>query len=126
MSRLTFPLCAATAYAVGRTISGMEKIGLRVPVRMYLREWREHRGLKQPQLAGRMDCSVAKLSKLESGDQRMTDAWMAAAAYALGIEPEDLLHHPDQPTPNMLLRDATEEQREYAIKVLRAIVGNAA
>lgn len=104
----------------------MEKVGSQIPVRMFLREWREHRQLSQMQLSDRMDCSISKLSKLESGEQRMTDYWMGSAAYALGIEPEDLLHHPDKPTPNELLRGASPEQVEYAMRVLRAIVGKAA
>lgn len=52
-----------------------------------------------------------------------TDA-LAALAEALGgdlMEPEDLYHHPDTPTPNQLLRGQTPEIQEQAISIIRAI-----
>lgn len=49
-----------------------------------------------------------------------TDA-LDAVAEALGIEPEDLWHHPDQPTPNMLLRDQPSSVGEQAISIIKAI-----
>lgn len=49
-----------------------------------------------------------------------TDA-LEALAEALGIEPEDLYHHPDQPTPNQLLRGQSPEIGEQALSIIRAI-----
>ena len=101
----------------------MEHVGSRKPIRFYLAEWREHRHLGQDALAERMDTTKATVSKLENGQMQMTGRWMAAAADALGIDPEDLLHHPDRPTPNELLRNASEDQRRLAVDMLKVITG---
>lgn len=52
-----------------------------------------------------------------------TDA-LAALAEALGgdmMEPEDLYHHPDRPSPNQLLRGQSEAIQEQALSIIRAI-----
>jgi transcriptional regulator with XRE-family HTH domain len=103
----------------------MDRIGRRHPIRFFLAEWREHRHLDQDALAERMETTKATISKLENGKMQMTGKWMATAANALGIDPEDLLHHPDKPTPNELLRNATDEQRRLAVDMLKVITGGA-
>lgn len=52
-----------------------------------------------------------------------TDA-LAALAEALGgdmMEPEDLYHHPDRPTPNQLLRGQPQEIQDQALSIIKAI-----
>ena len=97
-------------------------IGPRKAVRFYLYEWRIKRDLTQEQLAERMGTSKSKVSKLENGNQEMTGTWMAAAAFALSIEPGDLLHDPDKPTADELLRSATPDQKRLALKLIRDVV----
>lgn len=90
----------------------MEKIGPKSPLRWYLREWRKKKGLSQEQLANRLDTNKGQISKLERGDQRMNDDWIAGLANALDIEPGDLLRDPEAPTLNDLLRSASPEQMQ--------------
>jgi transcriptional regulator with XRE-family HTH domain len=108
----------------GYTVSMMERIGRLKPVRYFIAEWREARDLTQDQLAERIDSTKGTISKLENGDMKMSPKWQAAIAYALGLEPEDLLHHPDMPTPNQLLRHATDEQRALAVRLIQSIFDN--
>lgn len=97
------------------------RIGPRKPIKVYLAEWRESRGLTQEQLAGRLGTTDVTVSRWETGRSLLNTAVMAAVSEALNIEPEDLYHHPDKPTPNALLRDQAPEVVDQAIKLIRAI-----
>jgi transcriptional regulator with XRE-family HTH domain len=94
---------------------------------LFIKEWRKSRGLTQVQLANRLGVESATVSRWESPTSpqkaRPNDQVMAAIAESLGIEPEDLYHHPDKPTPNQLLRDVDRATREQAMRWLEAIVG---
>ena len=59
--------------------------------RTYIREWREHRGLTQEQLAGRLETSVASISRIESGTQPYTQDTLEALADALQTDVASLL-----------------------------------
>ena len=92
--------------------------------RVYLAEWRESRGLTQAQLADRLGCNVMTVSRWELHKTAISTDALAALAEALGgdmMEPEDLYHHPDQPTPNQLLRGQTAEIQEQALNVIMAL-----
>lgn len=69
----------------------------------------------------RVEASGMTVSRWELGKVLMNTDAMQAVADALGIEPEDLWHHPDQPTPNQLLRDQPPSVEEQAINLIRAI-----
>ncbi len=100
------------------------KIHPRRKRRVYLTEWREHYVLTQKQLADRLGCDVMTVSRWELHKIAISTDALAALAEALGgdmMEPEDLYHHPDQPTPNQLLRDQTPEIQEQALSIIRAI-----
>lgn len=88
----------------------MKRIGPKKPVYWYLREWRDHFGLTQEQVAERMDTNKGQVAKLENRKQRMNDRWIAAYAHAFGIPQARLLTHPDAPTVDDLLRDATPDE----------------
>ena len=99
------------------------KIGPRRPRKIYLAEHREARGLTQDQLAGRLETTAMTVSRWERGATAVTTATLQAIAEALGggLEPEDLYHHPDQPTPNQLLRGQSAEVIESAMRMIRAL-----
>jgi transcriptional regulator with XRE-family HTH domain len=92
--------------------------------KVYLSEWRLAKGLSQKQLADRLESDVMTVSRWELGKTAISTDALAALAEALGgdtMEPEDLYHHPDQPTPNQLLRGQPPEVVDSAMKMLRAI-----
>ncbi len=70
-------------------------------LKWFTREWRERKGLSQDQVAAQLDTNRGQISKLERGDLRMNDDWIAGIAKALKIEPAELLRDPTHvdPTP---------------------------
>jgi transcriptional regulator with XRE-family HTH domain len=101
-----------------------QKIFPRRPRRVYLAEWREFKSLTQKQLADRIGTDVMTISRWENKKVAISTNTLAVLAEALGgdlMEPEDLYHHPDQPTPNQLLRDQPPDVIENAMKMLKAI-----
>ncbi len=75
-------------------------ISTKTPVlKWFTREWREHRGMSQDQVAAFLDTNRGQISKLERGDLRMNDDWIAGIAHALRVEPSDLLHDPAHRSP---------------------------
>lgn len=100
------------------------KIYPRRPRKVYVAEWREAKGLTQKQLAERLESDVMTVSRWELGKVAISTDALAALAEALGgdlMEPEDLYHHPDQPTPNQLLRGQAPDIIDSAMKMIRAI-----
>jgi transcriptional regulator with XRE-family HTH domain len=92
--------------------------------KVYLAEWRLHHGLSQKQLADRLESDVMTVSRWELGKTAISTDALAALAEALGgdmMEPEDLYHHPEKPTPNQLLRDQSPAIQEQAMSIIRAI-----
>jgi len=84
------------------------RIGPRRAFRVYLAAWRESRGLTQAQLANRLGTNDMTVSRWERGIVQIKTDTQAAIAEALDIEPGDLWHHPDQPSPSELLRQQSE------------------
>jgi transcriptional regulator with XRE-family HTH domain len=92
--------------------------------KVFLAEWRQAKSLSQKQLADRLESDVMTVSRWELGKTAISTDALAALAEALGgdlMEPEDLYHHPDEPTPNQLLRDQPADVVENAMRMLRAI-----
>ena len=99
----------------------MDKIGGRTPVRWYVREWREKRGLTQDALALRLDTDKSVISQLENGKRRMNDGWIAGFAFAFGIEPGDLLRDPNAPTLDELLSKASPADRLMIVDFIKRL-----
>ena len=97
------------------------RIGPKRPVRLYLAEWREEKGLTQQQLADRLDTSDVTISRWETGKRRPDMDAQEAIAEALGIEAVDFRRHPQQPSADALLRGQPPEIVDQAMKLIRAI-----
>lgn len=96
------------------------RIGPKRPIRLFIAEWRESRGLTQVTLAGRLGASEMQISRWETGKIKMTTDTLAALAEALDIEPTDFYRHPDTPSPAELLR-AQSEAVENALSRLEPL-----
>lgn len=59
--------------------------------RIFLKQWREYRGLTQEQLAERVGWSVGNISQLERGLQGYSDEGLALLAEALQCTPGQIL-----------------------------------
>lgn len=106
---------------------GHQKTGRR-PV--FVRQWREYRGLSQEALADRLDMSAAQLSRIESAKQPYTQDFLEACADALQTDvPSLLMRDPLKEDPNdpdsiwSLWDHAKPGQRRQIIDVTKALLG---
>lgn len=97
------------------------RIGPKKPFKLFIADWREKKGLTQQQLADRLGTTDVTISRWETRMRQADENAREAIAEALGIEPEDLRRHPDQPSADALLRDQPQEVVEQAIRLIQAI-----
>jgi transcriptional regulator with XRE-family HTH domain len=92
--------------------------------RTFFRQWREHRGLTQEQLADRLETSVASISRLESGTQPYTQDVLEALADALRTDPASLLmRNPADPEAIWSLwEQAKQGERALIEELARSVV----
>lgn len=92
--------------------------------RTFFRQWREHRGLTQEQLAERLETSVASISRLESGTQPYTQDVLEALAEELHTDPASLLmRDPTDPEAIWSLWDqAKQGERTLIEELARSVV----
>jgi transcriptional regulator with XRE-family HTH domain len=89
--------------------------------RIFLREWRQRRGLSQDDLAARLDTSKSVISQLETGKRRWNQDHLGELAFALGCDPADLLRPDPQPLEQLRLvwESIPTDQQAHALDVLR-------
>jgi transcriptional regulator with XRE-family HTH domain len=90
--------------------------------RNFLAAWRQHRGLKQQQLADAIGTSGSVISELESGRTKLSPKWLRRIAPVLRTTPGHLLdYHPDEVDDDLLeiWRAIPEDQREQALIILK-------
>lgn len=99
--------------------------------RTYIRLHREAKNWSQQELADRMDTTKASISRYEKweagfdgGDVREPD--FETIQHLNHILGTDVRYHPDKPSADYLLRDASKEAHNRAIEVLRAMLGRKA
>lgn len=99
----------------------LDRIGKKHPTRLYIREWMaaETPTLDQKRLAERMGCEPGTVSKLLSGEMKMTTEWLANFADALDKSVPELFQDPNAPTRDELLSAGTADELRQAIRLLR-------
>lgn len=65
----------------------------------YLAAWRASRGWTQEQVAEKLHTTKGTVSKLETGERDLSEAWIKKYAKAFEITPADLMRHPGTPAP---------------------------
>lgn len=93
----------------------------RAPRRIYIREWREHRGLSQQQLADRVDADRSTVWRWEAGQRTLDNEALTDIAWALNVDVPDLYRHPEQPSADALLRDASRPLMDNVIAIIEAM-----
>lgn len=89
---------------------------------IYLKEWREHLNLTQDQLAERMETSKARVSRIESGARPYKEDFVAAAAWAMGIEERDLFRHPESVSIDDMLEKAPDPVKKQAHALIETLL----
>jgi len=97
------------------------RIGPKKPTRLYIAEWRDHRGLSQEKLAARIGTTKSTISRWETGERDILLGAQGAIAEALNCTPRDLFNDPAQPSADDLLRDMDDNTRRQAIRLLKAL-----
>lgn len=89
----------------------------------FIAEHRMKAGLTQKQLEKKLGASTMTVSRWENYEVRVDLPILAAVAEALGgdLEAEDLLHHPDQPTVNRLVRKLPKPDQDYVIRTIKGL-----
>ena len=94
--------------------------GARKLRRTYFREWRDHRGLTQAQLAERMGTTKAAVSKMELGQNVYNQSSLEAWAEALQCEPSDLISRgPKADDLRSLIEGSSEAMKALVLNALR-------
>ena len=103
------------------------RIGPKHPSRLYLREWRQDRGLTQEQLADRIGTTKATISRIETRGRDATLGFLEAAVEALGghLSVPDLFRLPSQPSIDARLQAAPAGLRQQVYSVLDAMLAPA-
>lgn len=116
------PPWAGAFSQAGRQVRGVPaRIGPKKPIRLFIAEWREAKGLSQEALGGRLGVSDVTVSRWETGKRRPDLDAQAAIAEALGVDVIDLFRLPSKPSADALLRDQPPEIQEQAIRVITAM-----
>lgn len=98
----------------------IDRIGPKNPSRVFIREWMEKKDIDGERLAERMDISPGTMSKLLNGRMKMTLEYLDGFADALGLDETALIfRHPDMPTRDELLAQASPEELRAAIHLIR-------
>lgn len=101
----------------------MAKKPKKAKVKNYIREWRDHRGLSQEQLAGRVERSQETITRLENLRTDPSLSLLAAIAYALQCETEDLINGP--PGYKHKIKEEIEalqpDTQRQALTIIRAL-----
>jgi transcriptional regulator with XRE-family HTH domain len=95
--------------------------------RHFIREWREHRGLTQEQLAERLETTKANISRVENLKQGYTQDFLEACATALSTDPASLLmRNPVDPEGMWSVWDlAKPGERQKIVEIAKTLVRRA-
>ena len=89
----------------------------------FLRQWREHRGMTQLELANAVDTVPNMIQYLENGSRGLSAKWLRRLADALDTTPGHLLDHDPSELPADILdiwSHISKGDREQAVRVLSA------
>lgn len=91
---------------------------------IYLRHWREHRGLTQAELAELTDMSEANVSSIENGNSNWTRKTLHKFAVALECDPLDILTRAPAESENVftLWAKASPAQRRQFDRLASALL----
>lgn len=99
----------------------IKRIEASTPLKLFLAEWRERRGLSQDQLAERIGTTKASVSRWEGGKRDVTGEVLSSIAWALNLSPIQLFRHPDELSLDEMLAAAPPTLRRKALALVRTL-----
>ena len=93
--------------------------------RHYLREWREHRGWSQRELAERVGIPKSVISRYETGDRRIHLGMLFRIMAALEVRPAQFFAPPGEPSADAVIANESPELRRRIVAMLEAWVRSA-
>ena len=100
------------------------RIGRNRPISLFLKEHREKKAVSPEAMAGRLGITRESLYRWEREQHRLNPEKIARFADALDMAPDRLWHHPDEPSADEQLRNATLEERQAAVEMVRIFVSH--
>lgn len=97
------------------------RIGKGRRVHLYIREWMEHRGLSDEQVANRIGVARETIWRWRTEQHRLNPEKIAQLAAALDIEPEELYRPPSSPNLNAIVKDYPEDLQKKAAEMVRLL-----
>lgn len=97
------------------------RIGPKRPVKLFIAEWRESRGLTQQQLADRIGSTKSSISRWEGSSRDVTFGALGAIAEALNCDVADLRRDPARPSADALLRSLDATTQRQAFRLIEAL-----
>jgi transcriptional regulator with XRE-family HTH domain len=91
--------------------------------RHYLREWRQHRGLSQDDLAKALKTSKGEISRYERGERTISLLIQFNLMRALQITPGQFFSPPGARSADALLSGLSPEDRDRILAAVEALVG---
>lgn len=87
---------------------------------LYIEEWAKHLDLSFETIANRFDPPVTRqtIHRYARDKRKVGPVEQAALADAMGIEPEDLWHHPSRPSVDARLKGLPDEDVRRAIQLI--------
>lgn len=100
----------------------IKRIEASTPLKLFLGEWRERRGLSQDQLAERIGTTKASVSRWEGGKRDVTGEVISSIAWALNLSPVQLFRHPDDLSLDDMLGAAPLPVRRKALALIKTLL----
>lgn len=89
---------------------------------LYLDEWMAFRGRNPAEIGKRLNVSRTTVWRWVKEQHRLTPDKIAALAYGLDCEPEDLWRLPSRPSLDAIAKDAPDRMLKMAADLVRRIV----
>jgi len=90
---------------------------------LYITQHREAHGLSVEELGARLEVSRTTMWRWEKEQWRLNPEKIAAIAYALGIEPEQLWRLPERPSIDAMLDEAPQHVHEAVADLAKRLSG---
>lgn len=88
---------------------------------LYIDEWMAHKGKTDQKVAEALETSRTTIWRWRTQQHRLTPSKIAALAWGIGCNPEDLWRLPARPSLDAMVHDVPDDTFETAMDVVRRI-----